>query len=89
MKNEYIKLLEEYNNYLTLKGYKPRGIEGKLRNAKYYLCYAQDNSLDIYSVGNRDAEAYRNYLSVLVNKGSSARYNPKTINIAITELRLF
>ena len=89
MTEEQDKLLKEYNDYLTLKGYKIRGIEGKLRNAKYYLIYAQDNSLDIYSVGNRDAEAYRNYLSVLVNESGAPRYNPKTINVSITELRLF
>lgn len=83
------KRLNEYEDYLQLKGYKERSIEEEVRCAKKYLEYAEKNEINIYTIGIREAENYREYLRLLTKDDGSSRYTPKTINKIISFLRKF
>jgi len=78
-----------YEKYLQLKNYKPRGIEEQLRGVKQYLFYIEENNIDMYHIGIKDAESYREYLRLLTDKEGNTRYNPKTVNAKISFLRMF
>src|SRR4030043_2284917 len=99
-KKDMNDLLTEYKEYLRIKNYKPRTIQEKEREIKKYLEYSYENQINIYSIGIREAENYREYLRLLTKKNNnhstssskcwtSASYNPKTINKIISFLRLF
>lgn len=89
MTEEHQNILKGFITWLTLKGYKPRGIEEKERAVKQYLEYAGTHSIAIERAGLHEAEAFREYLRLLINEKGVTRYNPKTINGKITYLRLF
>ena len=47
MTEEQINLLNDYHNYLKLRDFKSRGIEDKLRCARYFLEYIENNSFEL------------------------------------------
>jgi integrase/recombinase XerC len=88
MTDEYLKLLDGFKTYLEIKNYKPRGIEGKLRYAKYFFIYLFENNLDLNCFTVKDAETYREYLAVSKDKNGTTRFNPSTINGFLSGLKL-
>jgi len=89
MKGTYVNLSIAFKDWLTVKGYKPRGIEEKMRAAHYFLAHASGNGIDIATIGVRGADAYREHLRLLRGMNGKPRYNPKTINLNISYLTLF
>lgn len=90
MKNEeHSKLLRDFVAWLTLKGYKPRGIEEKERAVRQYLEYVDSHGLAVGQIGIREAESYREHARLLMTDRGVSRYNPKTINRRIAYVRLF
>jgi len=83
------KILSAFEDYLILKNSKPRGIESKSAVIRDYLYYAEANDIDIYAIGIREAEGYREYLRLLCKPDGTARYKPKTINAVISHLEGF
>ena len=81
-------LLEDYRVYLEFKNYKPRGIEGKMRSARYFFEYIENNGIDIKSFTRFDGEFYRENMAVSLNENGVLRFAPETINGNIAELRL-
>jgi site-specific recombinase XerD len=88
MNDKHLKLLEGFKTYLAIKNFKQRGIEGKLRNARYFFEYMESNAMNALSFNVKDAENYRENLSVAKDNEGKPRFNPATINGAISELRL-
>lgn len=83
------ELLQEYTEYLTLKNYKQRGIEDKVRIAGQFLEYASRQELELNTLCFKHAEAYREDLSLMLNKEGKMRFQPATINGIISSLKLF
>ncbi|MCK5666948.1 MAG: tyrosine-type recombinase/integrase, partial [Thiotrichaceae bacterium] len=88
MKQENEQIITAFYDWLTFKGYKPRGIEGKLCTIKQYLLYTEQEAIDMYHASVRTAEGYKEYLRTLDEKGK-AKYQPQTINHKISNLRIF
>jgi len=80
-------LVNSYKNYLILQNTKPRGIEEKTRSAKAFLEYL--GPADLRSVGYKEAEDYREYLSSAQDKSGGSRYHPATVNCHLAYLRSF
>lgn len=87
MKEE--EIIKDFEESLILRGYKERGIEEKIRSVKKYFKYLEDKNLTLNEIGLREAEMYREYLSVKTTDEGKSYYNPKTINILISHLRFF
>ena len=83
------ELLRAYEEHLRMKDYKPRGIEDKLRVARQFLAYVDDYDLDLSVLGLKEAEDYREALGLLMDEEGKPRYQAATINVMITNLRLF
>lgn len=82
-------MLRDYEENLTVRGYKERGIEEKVRDVRKYFEYLTDRKLALDEIGLREAEMYREYLSAKTTDDGKSFYNPKTINRIISHLRLF
>jgi len=82
-------LLSAYHRWLTLKGYKPRGIEEELRTARMLIGYAGERGIDIGTMSVRQAEAFREELRRAQDGKGNLRYVPATVNVKIAHLRMF
>ena len=83
MTEEYAKLVQGFVDWLTAKGYKPRGIDEKARASRQYLEYLEAANGDASAATMRDAEGFREHMRMA--RGLDA----KTINIRIAYLGLF
>ncbi|HOU57346.1 MAG TPA: tyrosine-type recombinase/integrase [Spirochaetota bacterium] len=82
-------LLSDYHRWLTLKGYKPRGIEEELRTARRFLAYAEEHGIALEAVNVKAAESFREELRRSQDEKGTPRYAPATINVRIAHLRKF
>jgi len=88
MNDRYLMLLKDYETYLQIKNFKPRGIESKIRIAKYLFIYLEENNLDLKSFKRFDAESYREYLVTSKDEKGKQRFKAETINGILAYLRL-
>jgi len=89
MMEEHINILKDYHTYLELKDFKKRGIEDKLRSARYFLEYIENNSIELKDFLRIDAESYREHLATRLTGSGKMRYKAESINGIISGLRLF
>jgi site-specific recombinase XerD len=89
MQEKNIKILQGYEFYLEIKNYKKRGIEEKLRDARFFFEYIESNNIELKSYARMDCEKYRENLVTDKNKYGKSRYKIETINGIISNLRLF
>ncbi|MBA7572210.1 hypothetical protein ES708_13986 [subsurface metagenome] len=82
-------LLKEYAGYLAQRDYKRRGIEEKLRSARQFLLYAEEQALDPFGMGLKEAESFRERLSLMVSDKGIPHYRPETINCRLSNLKNF
>lgn len=81
------KLLREFQNYVSAKGYKERGIAKILHAVQQYIQYAAEHHLDIYRVSIGEAEKYREYLMTHTHRGKL--YSAATVNSKLSSIRCF
>lgn len=86
---QHRNILEQYTAWLTFKGYKPSGIEGKKASARVFLEYAQAQDTDIQSMTHEDAEGYKEYLRLRVDARGGPHYKTASINRIIGNLKSF
>ena len=89
MNEEHKKLYTDFSKHLEIKGYKKRGIEEKIRRVKEFLAYIEEEQIELRSLRIKEAESYREYLSLLTDDKSKSRYSAGTINSTIAHLRSF
>ncbi len=85
----HFNIVDEYESYLDMKGYKVRGIQESLRAVSYFLIYLSEQSYDVAAVRFKDAEDYREYLCCLTDSYGKTKYKPATINKTIAHLKSF
>lgn len=83
------EIVGEYERYLRMRGYKERGIEEKVRSSRVFLGYLEEKGMELTGFGPKEAEGYREHMSLMVNREHETRYHPKTINCSIAHLRNF
>ena len=87
--SKYEGMIESYSQWLEVKGCKPRGIEGKMRNVKRYLGYCITIGISPEYAGARDAEDFRDYLNMQTNEQTGKVLSPSTVNNNLTDVRSF
>ena len=89
MKPEHKELLSGFENYLLLKGSKKRGIEELVRTARHLLEFTETHGLNLYTIGIREAELFREKLRSARGDDGSLLYQAATINGRISHCRAF
>jgi integrase/recombinase XerC len=85
MTTEHEALVDSYRAHLVARNYKPRGIAEKLRAVRLLLA----NTIDLACFGVRDAEAWRESLSLGATEDATPRFHPRTVNAQLAHLRHF
>ena len=83
------EIVSRYGSYLEMRNYKKRGIEGKLAAARDYLIYCDQQGYDYRFISIKDSENYREHMTLLTIDDGSPRYQPATINVALSHLKNF
>jgi len=87
--DEHTPIIESFLAWLTVKGYKPRGIKGELYTARQLCIYAGEHGISLAAMSVRQAEAFREELRRAQDEKGAPRYNPATINGRLAHARLF
>lgn len=83
------EILKGYEKTLELQGYKQRGIEEKVRDCRVFIDYLEENQMLLAEIGIKEAERYREHLSLSTDSKGKSRYKAQTINKIISHLRGF
>lgn len=86
---EYKRLIADFTTWCALKGYKKSERNKRENRVIEYIEYCENHDLSIFHISIREAENYRDQISLKVNKRTNSPVTPAHVNNVIIDLQMF